>query len=99
MHSNLRSRKQSLWGLLCLCLTSVTVQAQDAPAYLPEIRFHLTAQGQLDEAFQTESRFPDARVEQCLLRAARQLSFPRPQGGDIRFAVPLRLSTDRAPSP
>jgi hypothetical protein len=60
------------------------------------IRFHVDDKGQLDEAFEAGSRFPDARVSQCVLRAARKLKFPRPRGGDIRFYVPLRLSSDRA---
>jgi len=71
--------------------------------YAPElwgrlaIRFHLTEGGRLDEAFEVESRFPDARTKQCILRAARQLRFARPKGGDIRFVVPLRLVSERAP--
>lgn len=71
--------------------------------YAPElwgrlgVRFHVTDKGKTDEAFEVESRFPDERVTLCVLRAARQLSFPRPAGGDLRFVVPLRLRTDRAP--
>ncbi|MBI4702629.1 MAG: AgmX/PglI C-terminal domain-containing protein [Deltaproteobacteria bacterium] len=70
-----------------------------ALAYAPQlwgrlcIRFHVDAQGAVDEAFETESRFPDARVKQCVLRAARQLHFARPAGGELRFVVPLRFST------
>jgi hypothetical protein len=55
------------------------------------IRFHLTEHGTLDEAFQVESRFPDVRVSQCVLRAARKLRFDAPKEGDIRFVVALRL--------
>jgi hypothetical protein len=60
------------------------------------IRFHLTERGELDEAFQVGSRFPDERVSQCVLRAARQLRFDQPKDGDLRFVVALRLSSDRA---
>jgi len=75
---------------------------RDGLAYAPGlwgrlvVRYHLTQQGVLDEAFETESRFPDPRTQQCLLRAARKLTFPAPKGGDLRFVVPLRLSSDRA---
>jgi hypothetical protein len=61
------------------------------------IRFHQTDKGKLDEAFEAESRFPDERVTHCVLRAARGLKFPKPTGGEVRFIVALRLSTDRAP--
>jgi hypothetical protein len=70
--------------------------------YAPElwgripIRFHLTAEGKLDEAFDDVGRFPDARVKQCILRHARQLAFPRPRKGDVRFVVPVRLSSERS---
>lgn len=60
------------------------------------LRFHVTEHGKLDEAFEAGSRFPDARVQQCILHAARKLRFPKPEGGDIRFLVPIRLWTDRA---
>lgn len=60
------------------------------------LRFHVTEHGKLDGAFEAGSRFPDARVQQCILHAARKLSFPKPEGGDIRFMVPIRLWTDRA---
>jgi hypothetical protein len=73
--------------------------------YAPElwgripIRFHVTEQGRLDEAFDAGGRFPDARVRQCVLREARKLRFPKPKGGDLRFVVPVRLWTDRADVP
>jgi len=73
--------------------------------YAPElwgripIRFHVTAHGRLDEAFDAGGRFPDARVRQCILRDARKLRFPKPKGGDFRFIVPVRLWTDRADVP
>src|SRR5690606_33141286 len=60
------------------------------------LRFHLTEHGKLDEAFQVNRRFPDPRVSQCVEHAARKLTFPRPEGGEIRFVVPLRLWTDRS---
>ncbi len=82
-----------------------TFEACYRPAleYAPElwgrlgIRFHVTEKGKTDEAFEVESRFPDERVTLCALRAARKLTFPRPAGGDMRFVVPLRFRTDRAP--
>ncbi len=57
------------------------------------IRFHVTEKGVLDEAYETASSFPDARVQQCVLRAARKLKFPRPKNGDIRFLAPIRFKT------
>jgi hypothetical protein len=60
------------------------------------IRFHVTEKGKTDEAFEVESRFPDERVTLCVLRAARQMTFPVPAGGDIRFVVPLRFWSDRS---
>ncbi|WP_437590795.1 AgmX/PglI C-terminal domain-containing protein [Sorangium sp. So ce1000] len=58
------------------------------------IRFHVTDSGAVDEAFEVESRFPDDRLTRCVLRRARSLAFPAPQGGDLRFVVPLRFSPD-----
>lgn len=60
------------------------------------LRFHLTERGVLDEVFPAGSRFPEARVQQCIVHAARKFKFPKPKGGDIRFVVPLRLFTDRS---
>ncbi len=74
-----------------------------ALAYAPKlwgrlgVRFHQTDKGKVDEAFEAESRFPDERVTLCVLRAARALAFPKPAGGEVRFVVPLRFSTDAAP--
>ena len=73
-----------------------------ALAYAPElwgrlgIRFHLTEKGKLDEAFEVESQFPDERVSLCVLRAARKLKFPKAEGGEIRFVVPLRFGAEPA---
>jgi hypothetical protein len=61
------------------------------------LRFHVTDEGKLDEVFETESRFSEGSTVRCVLRKARELSFPRPIGGDVRFLVPLRLWSDRAP--
>ncbi|WP_437958855.1 AgmX/PglI C-terminal domain-containing protein [Sorangium sp. So ce119] len=58
------------------------------------IRFHVTDSGAVDEAFEVESRFPDERLTRCVLRRARALTFPAPEGGDLRVVVPLRLSPD-----
>lgn len=67
---------------------------RDAPALWGRlaIRLHVTADGRVDEAFQTGSTFPDDRVVRCALRAARALSFPAPAGGDLRVVVPVRFS-------
>ncbi|MCC6559370.1 MAG: energy transducer TonB [Polyangiaceae bacterium] len=56
------------------------------------VRFHVTADGRADEAFEAGSSFPDERVARCVLRAARALTFPAPEGGDLRFVLPIRLS-------
>lgn len=74
---------------------------RDAFAYAPGLwgriilRFHVTKHGKLDEAFEAGSRFPDAHVAQCVVHAARELTFPRPDGGDVRFVVPIRLWNDQ----
>ena len=60
------------------------------------VRFHITERGKVDEAFEFETHFPDERVALCALRAARELSFPKPTGGDMRFVVFLRMHTDRS---
>lgn len=75
---------------------------RDAFAYAPGLwgriilRFHVTKYGKTDEAFEAGSRFPDAHVAQCVVHAARELKFPRPDGGDVRFVVPIRLWNDGA---
>lgn len=76
-----------------------------AQAYAPALwgrlglRFHVDEKGRTDEVFEVESRFPDERVSLCVLRAARQITFPRPRGGDLRFVVPLRFWSDRSAAP
>ncbi|MEM1031062.1 MAG: AgmX/PglI C-terminal domain-containing protein [Myxococcota bacterium] len=55
------------------------------------LRFAVSARGATTEAFEAGSRFPDARTTQCIVRAARNFAFSRPDGGDIRFVVPIRL--------
>ncbi|MCC6522507.1 MAG: AgmX/PglI C-terminal domain-containing protein [Polyangiaceae bacterium] len=73
--------------------------------YAPELwgrlllRFHVARDGVADEAFEGGSRFPDARVKQCMLRAARSFVFPAPRGGELRFVVPVRFWTDRSAPP
>ncbi len=62
------------------------------------IRFHVTDGGAVDEAFEAESRLPDERLTRCVLRRARALTFPAPEGGDLRFVVPLRFSPEPKPS-
>ncbi|WP_437677640.1 AgmX/PglI C-terminal domain-containing protein [Sorangium sp. So ce131] len=62
------------------------------------IRFHVTAAGAVDEAFEVESHFPDERMTRCVLRRARALTFPAPEGGDLRFVAPLRFSPEPQPS-
>jgi hypothetical protein len=53
---------------------------------------HVTPSGKVDEAFEVESRFPDESAARCVLREARALEFPPPQGGDVRIVVPLRFA-------
>ena len=61
------------------------------------IRYHVTERGKLDEAFEASGQpFPDSRTRQCALHAARMLRFSKPEGGDIRFLVPLRFFSDRS---
>jgi hypothetical protein len=63
------------------------------------LRFHVTERGEIDEVFEAGSRFPDKRVVLCVQRAARKLAFEPPKGGDLRFVVPLRFSSERAELP
>src|SRR5690606_31021145 len=60
------------------------------------IRFHVTARGILDEAFEAGSHFPDARVRQCVLREARKPKFDKPKDGDVRFLAPVRFQNSRS---
>jgi hypothetical protein len=60
------------------------------------LRFHVTERGKVDEAFEAGTQFPDARVSQCVVHAARGLTFARPQGGDVRFVVGVRFRSDRS---
>ena len=60
------------------------------------LRFHLTARGKLDEVFEAGTQFPDTHVSQCVVHAARTWRFPKPQGGELRFVVGLRLQSDRS---
>jgi len=70
--------------------------------YAPELwgrmllRFHVNEHGTLAGVFEWGSRFPDARMQQCVLHAARKLKFSRPKNGEIRFFVPLRFSSEQA---
>jgi len=57
------------------------------------MRLHVTASGEVDEAFEVESRFPDARVARCVLRETRATRFDAPDGGDLRIVVPLRFES------
>ncbi len=78
---------------------------REALAYAPELwgrigaRFHVTAKGKTDEVFEAESQFPDERVTLCVLHALRKLKFPKPEGGDLRFLVPIRLWSGRSALP
>lgn len=65
----------------------------DAPALWGRlaVRVHVAADGRVDEAFETESRFPDDGVTACVLRAARALALPAPTGGELRLVLPLRF--------
>lgn len=60
------------------------------------LRFHLTERGKVDEVFPIGTPFPDARMSQCVVRAARRLTFPKPEGGDLRFVVGFRFWSDRS---
>jgi hypothetical protein len=79
--------------------------ARSALGYAPELwgriglRFHVTEKGKTSEVFEWETQFPDERVTLCVLRAARKLAFPAPEGGDLRFLVPMRIWSDRATVP
>jgi hypothetical protein len=78
---------------------------QRALLYRPELwgrivlRLHVTETGKVDEAFETESRFPEGPTLRCILGRARELHLPRPSGGDLRLVVPLRLWSDGAAIP
>jgi hypothetical protein len=95
--------EEVIHGVVIAALPSFEACYRPALSYAPElwgrlgIRFHLTDSGKLDEAFEVESRFPDERVTLCVLHAARALKFPKPAGGEMRFIVPLRFWSDRAP--
>ncbi len=60
------------------------------------VRFHVTERGKLDEAFEAGTQFPDARVSQCVLHAARKLRFDKPDGGEMRFVAAVRFFSDRS---
>lgn len=93
--------------VVSLAVPSLEICYKRALLYRPALwgrlvlRFHLTEKGRIDEVFETESRFPEGPTRRCILGLARELRFPRPRGGDLRFVVPLRLWSDGAtiPSP
>ena len=73
----------------------------DAPALWGRlnVRLHAGDSGFVDEAFETESHFPDENVSICVLREMRMLKVSEPQGGDGRWIVPIRFWSDRAKPP
>lgn len=93
---------EAVRAVITAALPDLEACYRPALAYAPElwgrlgIRFHLTEKGKLDEAFEVESQFPDERVSLCALRVARKLKFPKPEGGEIRFVVPLRFGVEPA---
>lgn len=88
-----------------LASPSFEVCYKRALLYRPELwgrlvlRLHVTETGEVDEAFETESRFPEGPTLRCILGRARELHLPRPSRGDLRLVVPLRLWSDGAPNP
>lgn len=90
--------------VVSLAVPQLEICYRRALLYRPELwgrlvlRFHVTDKGKLDEVFEEESRFPEAPTLHCVLDQARELSFPRPTGGDVRFVVPIRLWNERAPT-
>ena len=63
------------------------------------IRFHVTETGVTDEAYESESAFPDPRVSRCILHVARTIRFAPPTGGELRFLGALRLWTSHSALP
>lgn len=55
------------------------------------VRFRVGEDGRVLEAFEVGGPFPEDRVTRCVLRQARALRFDAPQGGWVRFVVPLTL--------
>ncbi|MEP7119326.1 MAG: AgmX/PglI C-terminal domain-containing protein [Byssovorax sp.] len=96
--------REAVRAVITAALPDLEACYRPALAYAPElwgrlgIRFHLTEKGKLDEAFEVESQFPDENVSLCALRAARKLKFPKAEGGEIRFVVPLRFGVEPAPA-
>ena len=96
---------EAVRAVITAALPDLEACYRPALAYAPElwgrlgIRFHLTEKGKLDEAFEVESQFPDENVSLCALRAARKLKFPKAEGGEIRFVVPLRFGIEPARDP
>jgi hypothetical protein len=56
------------------------------------VRAHVTALGTIDEAFEVESAFPDEHVTRCVLRELRATKLPAPEGGEVRWVIPLRFT-------
>lgn len=70
---------------------------EQALAYAPKlwgtiaVRFRVKDDGTVSEAFEVGGPFPEERVTRCVLRKARTLRFDAPEGGPVRFVVPLSL--------
>ena len=52
-------------------------------------RFIIDRSGAVAEAQITESALKDSRVEACVSRAFRSLSFPQPEGGVVHVVYPF----------
>jgi hypothetical protein len=56
------------------------------------VRIRIDEAGKVTEAFEVGGPFPEDRVTRCVLRRARLLRFDPPQGGWVRFIVPLMFT-------
>jgi hypothetical protein len=56
------------------------------------MRLHVTAKGEVVEAAEVESRFPDRDVTECVLRVYERAGLA-PYGEDRLFVYSLRLGT------
>ncbi len=55
------------------------------------LQFRVDADGRVREACVVEDETDDGVLRACLLRAARELSFPAPVGGSLDVALPLSI--------
>jgi TonB family protein len=57
------------------------------------LRVDLAADGAVRDVTETESTFPDPDTTRCAADVVRKIAFPAPDGGDLRFVVPVRFGT------